>query len=79
VAGITVISSILFVSASIPCIMATNIPISFYGLTVVWGLRTALTIVIAIPLSMVVEAFIMYRSDYGCYGKIPIIAQLGSH
>ena len=59
VAGITAISSILFVSASIPCIMATNIPISFYGLTVVWVVRTALTMVIAIPLSMGIASFIM--------------------
>ncbi|WP_237673484.1 YjiH family protein [Vreelandella profundi] len=59
VAGITAISSILFVSASIPCIMATNIPISFYGLTVVWVVRTALTMVIAIPLSMGIAAIVM--------------------
>lgn len=59
VAGITAISSILFVSASIPCIMATNIPISFYGLTVVWVVRTALSMVIAIPLSMGIASFIM--------------------
>jgi nucleoside recognition membrane protein YjiH len=59
VAGIAAISSILFVSASIPCIMATKIPISFYGLTIVWVLRTALTMLIAIPLSMGIAAFMM--------------------
>tara|TARA_R110002095_G_scaffold45666_2_gene40983 strand:+ start:885 stop:2210 length:1326 start_codon:yes stop_codon:yes gene_type:complete len=59
VAGITAISSILFVSASIPCIMATSIPISFYGLTVIWALRTALTLVVAIPLSMAIATFII--------------------
>lgn len=58
VAGITAISSILFVSASIPCIMATSIPISFYGLTFVWFVRTAISLVVSIPLSMVIAAFI---------------------
>lgn len=54
VAGITAIASILFVSASIPCIMATSIPISFYGLTFIWFVRTALSMLVSIPLSMLI-------------------------
>lgn len=58
VAGITAIASILFVAASIPCIMATSIPISFYGLTFIWFVRTALTMFVSIPLSMLIVFFI---------------------
>lgn len=57
VAGIVAISSILFVSASIPCIMATRIPLGFWQLTAIWAVRTALSLLVAIPLAMGIAAY----------------------
>jgi nucleoside recognition membrane protein YjiH len=48
-AGIASISSILFFSASIPCILSTGIPISIKDLVVIWIERVILTILIAAP------------------------------
>jgi nucleoside recognition membrane protein YjiH len=48
-AGIVSISSILFFSASIPCILSTGIPISIKDLVVIWIERVILTILIAAP------------------------------
>ena len=47
VVGVTSISSILFLSASIPCIMGTSIPISLRQLTVIWCQRTVLSVPLA--------------------------------
>ncbi|GBU09988.1 histidine transporter [Gammaproteobacteria bacterium] len=45
VAAITAVSSILFFSGCIPCILATKIPISIKALLMIWLLRTSLSIV----------------------------------
>ncbi|OAU96120.1 YjiH family protein [Moraxella catarrhalis] len=59
VSGIVAISSILFVAASIPCIMATQIPLSFYALTLIWFIRTALSMLVSIPLAMLISHFLI--------------------
>ena len=51
VIGVISISSILFFSASIPCILSTKIPISIRQILVVWYIRTALTMIIATPIA----------------------------
>lgn len=47
VAAVVSVSSVLFFSASIPCILATRIPVSVGQLVVIWLLRTLLGIVLA--------------------------------
>ncbi|MCE9663923.1 YjiH family protein [Halomonas sp. M5N1S17] len=47
--AIVSISSILFFSASIPCILSTNIPISIPQLLAIWFIRTAIGLFLAIP------------------------------
>ena len=56
VIAIVSISSILFFSASIPCILATDIPIKIFDLVVIWFLRTALSIPLASLLAHLVLA-----------------------
>lgn len=53
VVGVTSISSILFFSASIPCIMATDIEISIPEMVAIWLQRTILSIVLAAALAMI--------------------------
>ncbi len=53
VIGITCVSSILFFSASIPCIMATDIEISVTEMVVIWLERTILSIILAAPLALI--------------------------
>lgn len=48
--AIVSVSEILFFSASIPCMMATEIPISFKDYIIIWAERVILTIVIAMPI-----------------------------
>ncbi|PTX60342.1 hypothetical protein C8P63_109107 [Melghirimyces profundicolus] len=50
VIGIVSVSSILFFSASIPCILSTEIPISVGELIIIWVERTLLSLLIATPL-----------------------------
>ncbi|GAA4706919.1 YjiH family protein [Brevibacillus fulvus] len=45
------VSSILFFSASIPCILSTDIPISIPQLLVIWLERTILTLIITTPIA----------------------------
>lgn len=45
-AAVTCVSSVIFFSGSVPCILATKIPIGVGRLLTVWLLRTALTIVL---------------------------------
>ncbi|WP_257348461.1 YjiH family protein [Pseudalkalibacillus decolorationis] len=45
------VSSILFFSATIPCILSTEIPISIPKLLVIWLERTILTLIIVTPLA----------------------------
>ena len=47
IAAVTSISSVLFFSGSIPCMLATRIPIRFWHLVVVWLVRTVLSILLA--------------------------------
>jgi nucleoside recognition membrane protein YjiH len=47
VIGVTSVSSILFLSGSIPCIMSTEIPISVGKLAIIWFQRTVLSIIFA--------------------------------
>lgn len=51
VIGVVSVSSILFFSASIPCILSTEIPISLKEILIIWAERTALTILIAAPVA----------------------------
>jgi len=48
--AIVCISEILFLSASIPCILSTEIPISLKDIVVVWFLRVVLSLLIAAPI-----------------------------
>lgn len=45
--GVVSVSSILFLSASIPCILATSIPLTLTQMIFVWALRTVLSIPLA--------------------------------
>ncbi len=47
VIGVVSVSSILFFSASIPCIMSTDIPIKLHEILVIWLERTIATIILA--------------------------------
>jgi nucleoside recognition membrane protein YjiH len=47
VAAVVSVSSVLFFSASIPCILATKIPLSVRHLVLIWLLRTVLGILLA--------------------------------
>lgn len=46
------ISEILFFSASIPCVMGTDIPLKMRDIIVIWFERVVLSIVITIPIGM---------------------------
>ncbi|MBF8984126.1 YjiH family protein [Lutibacter sp. B2] len=51
VIGIVCISSVLFFSASIPCILSTDIPISLKDIVLIWLERTIITLIIATPVA----------------------------
>lgn len=51
VIGVVSVSQIIFFSALVPCVMATDIPIKIWHLVVVWIQRVILTILIAAPLA----------------------------
>ncbi|QJQ93872.1 MULTISPECIES: YjiH family protein [Halomonadaceae] len=48
-AGVISVSSILFFSASIPCILSTRIPLSIAHIVAIWFLRTLFSLALAIP------------------------------
>lgn len=48
------ISSILFFSAIIPCILATDIPISIPNLIIIWFQRVILTLLIITPIALLI-------------------------
>ncbi len=52
VIGVISISSILFFSASIPCIMSTEIPISLKDIVIIWIERTIITLILAVPVAL---------------------------
>lgn len=51
-AGVVCVSSILFFSASIPCILATKIPLNIVQLLLIWFIRTFLSLMLAIPTAL---------------------------
>jgi nucleoside recognition membrane protein YjiH len=52
VIAVVSISEILFFSASIPCLMGTDIPIRLRDILIIWFERVALSIVLTIPIAM---------------------------
>ncbi|MDO5375408.1 MAG: YjiH family protein [Staphylococcus rostri] len=54
VVAITSVSAIIFFSALVPCILATEIKIPVWKLVVIWFIRVALTLFIAIPISLLI-------------------------
>ena len=51
VAAVVSVSQVLFLSASVPCILATSIPLSLRDLAVIWWQRTALSILLTAPIA----------------------------
>ncbi|MGU3575264.1 YjiH family protein [Brucellaceae bacterium C25G] len=51
VAAVVSVSQVLFLSASIPCVLATSLPIKFRDLIVIWYIRTALSILLTAPIA----------------------------
>ncbi len=49
--GVVCVSEILFFSASIPCIMATDIPLSMKDYILIWIQRVILSLVITVPIA----------------------------
>jgi len=54
VAAVTSISSVLFLSGSIPCIFATTIPIRFKDIALIWLVRTYLSLIFALSIALFV-------------------------
>lgn len=52
VIAVVSISEILFFSASIPCLMGTDIPLRLRDIVVIWFERVVISIVITIPIAM---------------------------
>ena len=46
-AAVTCVSSVIFFSGSVPCMLATRIPLGLGRLLLIWLLRTGLTILLA--------------------------------
>jgi nucleoside recognition membrane protein YjiH len=55
VIAVVSISEILFFSASIPCLLGTDIPIKLWQIVVIWFERVVLSIVITIPIAMLLH------------------------
>jgi len=45
------VSAILFFSASIPCILSTEIPVTIWELVVIWFERTVFTLILVTPIA----------------------------
>lgn len=56
VVAIVCVAEIIFFSASIPCIMATRIPLSIGDLLIVWFERVVLALFLAIPFALLLVA-----------------------
>ncbi|MGS0652614.1 YjiH family protein, partial [Staphylococcus arlettae] len=52
VVGVVSVSAIIFFSALVPCILATEIKIPVWKLIVIWFIRVVLTLLITIPLAL---------------------------
>ncbi|WP_110643898.1 YjiH family protein [Salinicola sp. CPA57] len=57
-AGVVSVSSVLFFSASIPCILSTRIPLSVGRIVMIWLIRTLLSLALAIPAGLMVAAIV---------------------
>jgi nucleoside recognition membrane protein YjiH len=57
VVGVVSVSSVLFLSASIPCVLATGIPLTLGQLVVIWALRTLLSIPLAVGIGQLFGMF----------------------
>lgn len=55
--AITCVSEVLFFSAFIPCMMATEIPIKFTDYLVIWFERVVLSVLLCVPVIYVVKLF----------------------
>ncbi|MBB3232953.1 YjiH family protein [Halomonas stenophila] len=53
--GVVSVSAVLFFSASIPCILSTSIPLSVGRIVIVWFLRVALSLLLAVPAGYLVQ------------------------
>jgi nucleoside recognition membrane protein YjiH len=53
VVAVVAVSQIIFFSAMVPCILATDIPLKIWHLVVVWFQRVVLTILVAAPVAHV--------------------------
>ena len=51
VVAVVSVSQIIFFSAMVPCIMATDIPMKLWHLVVIWAQRVVLTILLAAPVA----------------------------
>lgn len=51
VAAVVSVSQVLFLSASVPCILATSIPLGLRDLAIIWWQRTALSILLTAPVA----------------------------
>lgn len=51
VIAVVSISAILFFSASVPCILSTEIPVSIPEIVLIWFQRTLLTLILTIPIA----------------------------
>ncbi|MBS3994477.1 MAG: YjiH family protein, partial [Alkaliphilus sp.] len=51
VTGVVSVSSILFFSASIPCLLSTEIPITLKEIIIIWIERTILSLLLAAPIA----------------------------
>ncbi|MBI5975846.1 YjiH family protein [Staphylococcus canis] len=52
VVAVTSVSAIIFLSALVPCILATEIKIPLWKLLLIWFIRVVLTLLITIPISL---------------------------
>lgn len=57
-AGVVSVSAVLFFSASIPCILSTTIPLSVGRMLIVWFIRVALSLLLAVPAGYLVQSLI---------------------
>lgn len=55
ITAIVSVSSVLFLSASIPCMLATQIPLRMRDLLLVWLQRTLISLLLTIPLGLLVQ------------------------
>lgn len=54
VIAVVSVSAILFFSASIPCILSTEIPVSLTDILLIWFERTVLTLILTIPIAFLI-------------------------